>query len=608
MHVFYPEAAKARGAHLLRVYARLQPGLTMTAAQNELQVIDQHLAQAYPDENKQRNSRLLSLHERTVGDIRPALLIPFGAVGLLLLIACANFANLLLVRVAARRQELTIRAALGAARWRLIGQVLTESVLLAILGGAAGLLLGSWGVDALLALKPENLPRVESISLDAPVLAFTFALSLVTGIVFGFLPAWQATRVDVNGIVPSGMRSVTAVRSRLGSILVVAELSLALVLLIGAGLLGQAFWRLTSVAPGFDPEGVLTMRVELPEARYKEIARQTQFREAVLENMNRVPGVEAAMISEIPLGGDAINHNFIIEGRPPMRVGEEPELYNRSVAGVYFKVLGIPVLQGRALSREDRADSPAVGVINESMARQYFRDENPVGRRIRWARNEAVEWITIVGVVGNVRHFGLAHPDEPAIYTPYAQSDQAWKRWSEIVVRTPRGPEQSAMVAQLKGMVWKVDPLLPITRVRSMAEVMAVSLAERSFNAVLLGVFAAVALLLASVGLYGVLAYSVSQRTREIGIRMALGAQAGDVLGMVLRQGLALTLLGVGVGVAVSLASTRILAGFLYGVTPTDAGTFAGLAFLLIAVSLAACFVPARRAMKVDPMVALRYD
>jgi putative ABC transport system permease protein len=313
------------------------------------------------------------------------------------------------------------------------------------------------------------------------------------------------------------------------------------------------------------------------------------------------------MVSEIPLGGNAINHNFIIEGRPALTPGEEPELYSRSVAGEYFQVLGIPIVQGRALTREDRSDTPLVGVINESMARQYFREMNPLGARIRWARSEDVQWITIVGVVGNVRHFGLANSEEPAIYTPYAQSDQEWKRWAEIVVRSP-GTMGPALVAQLKAMVWKVDPSIPVTKVRTMSEVMSVSLAAQRFNTFLLGVFAGVALLLATVGLYGVLAFSVAQRTREIGIRMALGAQARDVMRLVLRQGLTLSLLGVAAGVGVSLAGTRVLAGLLYGVAPTDPATFAAVALLLIAVALAACFIPARRAMKIDPMVALRYE
>ena len=607
MRVFYPLAAKARGAHILRVYGRLRPGVTLSAAQSELRVIDHRMAEADPEESKNRQTVLVSLHERMVGNIRPALLVLFGAVGLVLLIACANFANLLLARMAGRAQELTVRAALGAGRWRLIRQVLVESVVLALLGGLGGLLLGGWGMDALLALKPENLPRVENVHLDGSVLAFTFALSLVTGILFGGLPAWQATRVELNAMLNSGGRGATSARTRFRSVLVVAELGLALVLLIGAGLLGKAFWQLTSVAPGFNPENVVTVRVDLPKARYEMVPAQTQFREQVLENMNSLPGVSAAMVSEIPLGGNAINHNFIIEGRPALTPGEEPELYSRSVAGEYFQVLGIPILQGRALTRDDRSDTPLVGVINESMARQYFREQNPIGARIRWARSEEIQWITIVGVAGNVRHFGLANAEEPAIYTPYAQSAQEWKRWAEIVVRAP-GTAGPALVAQLKAMVWKADPAIPVTKVRTMSEVMSISLAAQRFNTFLLGVFSGVALLLASVGLYGVLSFSVAQRTREIGIRMALGAQARDVMRLVLRQGLTLSLLGVAAGVCASMVGTRVLAGMLYGVAPTDPVTFVTVALLLVAVAFVACFVPARRAMRVDPIVALRYE
>jgi len=605
IRVFYPLAAQSRGAHLFSVCARLRPGVSLAQAQSEMRIIDQRLAQASPDENKDRQRVLVSLHERVVGSIRPVLLILFGAVGLVLLIACANFANLLLARMAAREQEMSVRAALGAGRGRLMRQVLIESTLLALLGGVAGLLLGGWGIDALLALRPAELPRVENVHLDGWVLGFTFALALLTGLVFGILPAWQATRIEINSVLTSGGRSVTAAHSSFRSFLVVAELGLALALLIGAGLLGKTFWRLTSVAPGFAVEKVMTMRVELPEARYRKVAPQTQFRDRVLENINRLPGVQAAMISELPLGGNAINHNFIIEGRPPLTVGEEPELYSRSIAGDYFRIMDIPLLQGRALTRDDRADAPVVGVINLSMAQKYFPGANPIGARIRWARDEGVRWITIVGVVGNVRHFSLAAPEEPAIYTPYAQSGQEWKRWSNIVVRTPAS---AATTAQLKAMVWKVDPLIPVTNIRPMSEVMAVSLAEQRFNILVLGVFAGVALLLASVGLYGVLAFLVGQRTREIGIRMALGAETSDILRLVLGQGLILAGAGVAAGLVLSLAATRTLAGLLYGVSPTDPSTFTALAALLIAVALAACLIPARRAAKVDPMVALRYE
>ena len=608
IHVFYPNAAVSRGAHLLRAYARLRPGVALSQAQGEINVIDRRLAEANPEEGTQRQTKIIPLHERMVGSIRPALLVLLGAVGLVLLVACANFANLLLARIATRTQELTIRAALGAGRGRLIRQVLVESVMLALLGGVAGMMLGSWGVDALLALKPDDLPRVENITLDGRVLGFTFGLALLTGVLFGTFPAWQATRVQVSSMAASGGRRTTSSGSRLRNFLVVAELALALVLLVGAGLLGKAFWRLTKVEPGFEPDRLLTMRVELPEARYRQVPLQTQFREQVLENLNALPGTGAAIISELPLAGSAINHNFIIEGRDPLPVGDEPELYNRSVAGDYFRVMGIPLRQGRLLTRDDRADAPAVGVVNESMARRYFAGQDPVGVRMRWARDEGVSWITIVGVVGDVRHFGLSEPEEPAVYTPYAQSGQIWKRWSEIVVRTQGAPDSNALLTQLKQAIWKVDPLIPVTKVRTMTEIMSVSLSERRFNAVLIGIFAAVALTLACVGLYGVIAYLVEQRTREIGVRMALGAQRHHVMTLIMRHGMTLAFAGLALGVCAAFAASRVLLSLLHGVEPTDPATFASVVVLLLGVAAAATYVPARRAAQLNPSVALRHD
>ncbi|MEP6822638.1 MAG: FtsX-like permease family protein, partial [Chthoniobacterales bacterium] len=414
--------------------------------------------------------------------------------------------------------------------------------------------------------------------------------------------------VQLNSVLSAGARRVTTGRSGLRSALVVSELALALVLLTGAALLGKAFWRLTSVDPGFKPANVLTLRIELPEARYKDVARQTQFREQVLDNMNSLPGVEAAMVSELPLGGNAIDHNFIIEGRPPLTVGEEPSLYNRSVAGDYFRLMSIPLRQGRTLTPNDRTGVPLVGVINESMVRRYFGEEEPLGRRIRWARNEGVSWITIVGVVGNVRHFGLAQTEEPAIYTPYAQSGQEWKRWSEFVVHTKGAADKEDLIVRLKGAVWKVDPLIPVTKVRAMSEVLSLSLSEQRFNGVLIGVFAGVALLLSAVGLYGVIAYLVQQRTHEIGVRMAVGAQRHDILRLVLRHGLALALTGTLFGVGAAFATSRVLRGMLYGVEPTDPATFFAVIGVLLTVAFAAMWLPARRAMRIEPMEALRYE
>ena len=609
LRVTNPLAAKARGVHFLRTYWLLKPGVTLEQAQAEMGSIDRWLEQQYPEENKGRTTRLMSLHERVAGDTRPALFILFGAVGLVLLIACANFANLLLARSASREREIVIRAALGAKRSRLVRQMLTESVLLSLLGGAVGLVLALWSIDLLRSLKPADLPRLSAISIDARVLFFTLGVSILTGLVFGLVPALNSSRLNVNEALKEGGRSATAgaARHRFSSLLVVSELALALVLLIGAGLLIKGFWRLRAVEPGFNPEHLLSMRVELPEARYREIPKQTQFRRQVLEAINGLPGVKAAMVSEIPLVNDALMHNFIIQGRPAISPGEEPELFSRSVGGDYFNTMSIPLRAGRDFTAQDGADAPLVGIINESMVRQYFQNENPIGARIRWARQEGEpQWMTIIGVAGDVKHFGLNEPEAPAVYTPYAQSQQPWKRWMYLVVRSDADP--STLVNLVKNQIWTVDNQIPVTRVQTMREIMAASVAGQRFNMLLLGIFASVALALAGVGIYGVISYSVTQRTHEIGIRMALGAQTRDVLKLILGQGLLLAAIGVVIGVAGAFALTRVMSSLLFGVSATDPATFTVVALLLIAVALLASYIPARRAMKVDPMVALRYE
>ncbi|MGB7921785.1 MAG: ABC transporter permease [Pyrinomonadaceae bacterium] len=607
LRVANPLAAKARGVHFLRTYWLLKPGVTLEQAQAEMATVDRWLEQQYPDENKGRQTRLMSLQERVAGDARPALFVLFGAVGLVLLIACANFANLLLARAASREREIVIRAALGAGRARLIRQMLTESVLLALMGGAGGLVLAMWSIDLLQSLKPANLPRVASVQIDARVLVFTLAVSVLTGLVFGLVPALNSSRLDMNEALKEGGRSATAgsARHRFSSLLVVSELALALVLLVGAGLLIKGFWRLQQVEPGFNPAHLLTMRVELPEARYREIPKQTQYRRQVLEEINSLPGVEAAMVSEIPLVDDALTHNFIIEGRPPMSPGDEPDLYTRSVGGHYFRTMNIPLRTGRDFTEQDKEDAPFVGIINESMVRQYFQNENPIGARFRWARAEGEpQWITIIGVAGDVKHFGLNEAEEPAVYTPYAQSQQPWKRWMYLVVRSDAEP--TALANMVKNKIWTVDNQIPITRVKTMTEVAAASVAGQRFNMLLLGIFAAVALMLAAVGIYGVISYTVTQRTHEIGIRMALGAQTRDVLKLILGQGLLLAVIGVVIGIAGAFALTRVMTSLLFNVSATDPATFASVALLLVCVALLASYIPARRAMKVDPMIALR--
>jgi putative ABC transport system permease protein len=608
VHVSNPVAANFRGVHFLRTYGRLAPNASFEQAKAEMSVVDKNLAAQYPADNKNRATVLFPLHERIVGESRQSLIILFASVSFVLLIACANFANLLLARAAEREREFVIRGALGARRWRLIRQLLTESVLVSLAGGAVAVVLAIWGTSLLVSFKPANLPRLSEITVDARVLLFTLGVSILTGLVFGLLPAWTAARSGVSEALKEGGRSATAggARQRLRSIFVVAELAVALVLLVGAGLLIKTFWKLRSIEPGFNADHLITMRVQLPEARYKDVGSQTRFRSQILAGINSLPGVRAAMISELPLSGDSLNHNFIIENRPPIAPGDEPDLETRSVMGDYFKVMQIPLKAGRDFGSQDFVDTaPLVGLANESLVNQYFQNEDPIGKRIRWASDPAQRWMTIVGVVGDVKHFGLDLPEQPAFYTPYTQI-AAWKRWMSVAARTQADP--ASMSQAIKGEIWKVDSQLPVTRLETMKEVAAESFAARRFNMSLLTLFAALALVLAAIGIYGVMSYAVTQRTQEIGIRMALGAGTGDVLKLVFRNGMTLVIIGVALGLAGAFALTRLMVTLLFGVTPTDALTIGVVSGVLIAVALLACFIPARRATKVDPLVALRYE
>jgi predicted permease len=607
--VGYPEAAAYRGVHFMHTYWRLKPGFTLAQAQIEMATIDRWLAEQYPAQEKERKTQLMPLHEWLVRDVRPALLVLFGAVGLVLLIACANFAGLLMTRAVTRHQELVIRAALGAGRGRLIRKTLTESALLSALGGAAGLLLAQWGTSMLLALRPAKLALLSGIHTDTRVLVFVLVVSLLTGIVFGMAPAWVAARADVAEALKETGRSTTAgtMGHRIRKILVTSELALALVLLVGAGLLIKGFSRLRSMNAGFDPANIMTMYLQLPSTRYGEIPKQTQFRRQLLARLNSLPDVQAAMVTDIPLGGNYLSHSFVIDGRPPVAVGGEPEVQTLSVMGDYFQVMRIPLRAGRDFTALDREGQPLVAIVNEQMVKEFFPHENPLSARIRWARDAGPpRWMTIIGVVGDVKHSGLNQPADPAVYTPFSQSNESWRRWMTLAIRTHGA--SSGLVEEVKNETWSLDGLIPVSDVRTMDELMAVSLAQQRFNMLLLGLFAALALILAAVGIYGAMAYAVNQRTHEIGIRTALGAQRRDVLRLVMGDGARITLFGVAIGIASALALTRLMAGLLFGVKPTDPATFAAVAVLLALVALAACYLPARRAMRVDPMVALRYE
>jgi putative ABC transport system permease protein len=604
-----PGGGAERDLHFMHTYWRLKEGVTPAQAQADMAAIDRRLAEQYPTSEKDRKTQLISLQEWLVGDVRPALLVLFGAVGLVLLIACANFASLLMMRALAERQELVIRAALGAGRGRLIRKTLTESALLSVLGGAAGLLFAQWGTSMLLALRPENLARLSGIHMDTRVLLFVLVVSVLTGIVFGMAPAWIAARADVAGALKESGRSTTA--STMGHsirrILVISELAVALVLLVGAGLLIKGFSRLRSVNPGFNSSGVITMYLQLPETRYGEIPKQTQFRRELLTRLNSLPGVQAAMVTDIPLGGNYVGHRFVIDGRPPVAVGGEPLVQTLSVMGDYFHVMQIPLRAGREFTPLDREGQPRVAIVNEEIVREFFPHEDPIGVRICWAGDVGPpRWMTVIGVVADVKHSGLNQPTDPAVYTPFSQNDERWRRFMTLAIRARDA--SPGLVEEVKKQIWSLDGQIPVSDVHAMDELIAVSLAQQRFNMLLLGLFAALALILAAVGIYGAMAYAVNQRTHEIGIRTALGAQRRDVLRLVMKDGAKIALFGIASGIAGALALTRLMASLLFEVKPTDPATFAGVAILLALVALAACYIPARRAMRVDPMVALRYE
>jgi putative ABC transport system permease protein len=611
---FPMDAWVSQGVHLnehnsqfLTVVGRIKPGASSNQAVAELDTVIKQIPDR--DEGKHRPpAKVTPLLEYVSGKAQRSLLVFLGAVAFVLLIGCANVANLMLARAAGRRQEMAVRAAMGASRGRLMRQLLTESTLVALTGGAAGLLLALWGVPALLAIAPEGtLPRVEQIGIDGWVFGFTLIVSLVTGLGFGILPAIHITRCELRESLNLGGRTMTGRHESVRSTLVISEIALTLVLLTGAGLMLKSFVRLRSGETGFRAEGVITMSVDLPESAYQNAPQIHAFRERTLEKLSYLPGVTAtAAINWLPFGGGLTKGDFRLEGGrkfPPGYIVDKP-----MVTASYFRVMGIHLLRGRDFSASDNARSPAVAIVSKSVARCLWPGEDPIGKRLSEEDHPTPkDWVTVVGVVEDVKQVGMADKPRDTVYQPLAQIDRPyWLSHVDFVVRS--ASDSTKLAGAMRAVVRGVDKDQPVQTVATMQTLIDASTAEQQFQTRLLGAFSMLALLLAAVGIYGVLAYSVAQRTHEIGIRMALGAEARDVLRMVLRRTLVLAGLGVVIGAVVALAVTRVLAKFLFEVKPSDPATFLAVAVLLSGVALGAGWIPARRATKVDPMEALRYE
>jgi putative ABC transport system permease protein len=596
-----------RGAHYLRVIARLKPGVTKEQAQSEMTTIGTRLEQQYPDKNLHHSVVVIPALEALVGDIRPALLILLGAVGCVLIIACANVANLLLARAMTRHKEMAIRAALGAGRWRIARQLITESILLSLVGGALGLLLALWWSDLLVALNSKNIPRAMQVGLDLRVLGFTVLLSVLTGLVFGLAPALHSSGSRTSESLKEGRGAGGgARRNRTRAVLVVAELAIAVVLLVGAGLLIRSLWRLRQVSPGFDSQNVLTFTLGLPSVRYPT-EKQGQFFNDLIARIQSLPGVQSAsVVTPLPLSGERFSLSFETEGRPVPK-GEEPgaDFYNIGLG--YFRTMGIPLLRGRDFTSAENPESPGVIIVNQAFAKRYFPNEDAIGKRIKPGisvfDDKDPVMREIVGIVGDVKHRSLSTEVRPAFYVPQAQLP-----FDSMTITVKTAGDPQSILSTVQNEVRQMDKDLPIFAIKTLDDYVADSVATPRFNTTLLALFASVALVLTVVGLYGVMSYSVAQRTNEIGIRIALGAQARDVLSLIVGQGLKMVLIGLAIGLAGAFALTRLISSLLFGIGTKDPLTFAGVAGALALVALLACYLPARRATKVDPIIALRYE
>ena len=604
-----PSTLNNRAAQFLSIVGRLKSGVSIPQAQADVSAIMARLAQEHPDSNMNRTAAVVrTLHADVTGDVRPALMILLGAVALVLLIACANVANLLLARAASRSREIAIRTALGASRVQVVRQLLSESLMLALVGGALGLIFTWWGLEVLSSLGTRGLPHLGDISVNASVAAFTFAVAVASTLVFGLVPALQVSRPAVNDALQQGSKGTAGGvhTSRVRSFLVVSQVSLSLLLLAGAGLLIKSFFNLRATSPGFEPERAFTAGYTLPRVRYPEPDQQIRSHEQILQRLAAIPGVErVAGVSTLPLSEQTRSSSFTVSGAAAVARGNHPDAIYFAATPGYFEAMRIPLRAGRTFTPNDKQDTPPIVVINEAFARRFFPDRDPVGQQV-FVDDEGDRTINceVVGVVANTRHESLAEAAVPHFFRPFAQDPS---RSIELVFRTnlanPAGLENAVKTA-----VQANDRDLVVTTPKPLSSLVGRHLAQPRFNMLLLGVFAAVAMTLAAIGIYGVIAYSVTQRTREIGIRMALGAQRTQMLSMILRQSLTLVVVGLAVGLFASLGATRVLATMLYGVGATDIATYSLVVLLLGGAAFLASYIPARRAMRVDPMVALRYE